>query len=139
MARIFKRKDRMHAVAEINITSLLDIVFCLLLIFMITTPLLEQTIPINLPAQLRDARSERPEDVKYQALSINRAGELFWGENMVSATRLQELLAGLSTQENPPVISLRGDGEVQYQKVIDVVDMLKRANLTKITFDTQVK
>jgi len=139
MARIFKRKDRMSAVAEINITSLLDIVFCLLLIFMITTPLLEQTIPINLPAQSRDARSERLEDIKYQALSINRAGEIFWGENVVSSTRLQELLSGMSAQENPPVISLRADGEVQYQKVIDVVDMLKRANLTKISFDTQVK
>ena len=51
MARVFKRKDRLSAMSEINITSLLDLVFCLLIIFMITTPLMEQTIPVNLPSQ----------------------------------------------------------------------------------------
>lgn len=139
MARTFKRKDRMSAVAEINITSLLDIVFCLLLIFMITTPLLEQTIPINLPEQSRDTRNTRPEDVKYQALSIDQSGEIFWGENPVSATRLEELLRGMAAESDPPVISLRGDGKIPYQKVIDIIDMIKRANLSKLSFDTQVK
>ena len=51
MARVFKRKDRLSAMSEINLTSLMDLVFCLLIIFMITTPLLEQTIPLNLPTQ----------------------------------------------------------------------------------------
>ena len=139
MARIFKRKDRMSAVAEINITSLLDIVFCLLLIFMITTPLLEQTIPVNLPEQSRDQRSDRSEDVKYQALSIDKSAQLFWGENPVSAERLEELVAALAAQPDPPVISLRGDGSIAYQKIIDIIDLLKRHNLTKISFDTQVK
>lgn len=139
MARIFKRKDRMSAVAEINITSLLDIVFCLLLIFMITTPLLEQTIPVNLPEQSRDQRSDRSEDVKYQALSIDKSAQLFWGENPVSAERLEELVAALAAQPDPPVISLRGDGSIAYQKIIDIIDLLKRHNVTKISFDTQVK
>ena len=139
MARIFKRKDRMSAVAEINITSLLDIVFCLLLIFMITTPLLEQTIPVNLPEQSRDQRSDRSEDVKYQTLSIDKSAQLFWGENPVSAERLEELVAALAAQPDPPVISLRGDGSIAYQKIIDIIDLLKRHNVTKISFDTQVK
>ncbi len=139
MARSFKRNARMSAVAEINITSLLDIVFCLLLIFMITTPLLEQTIPINLPEQSRDRHSDRPEDVKYQALSVDKTAQLFWGENPVSAERLEELIAAFAGQANPPVISLRGDGTVAYQKIIDIIDMLKRHNVTKISFDTQVK
>ncbi len=139
MARSFKRKDRMAAVAEINITSLLDIVFCLLLIFMITTPLLEQTIPINLPEQSRDSSSERPEDVKYQALSIDKTGQIYWGETIVTRQRLEELLHALAADPQAPVVSLRGDGELKYQHVIDVVDMLKRAKVTKISFDTQVK
>jgi biopolymer transport protein ExbD len=138
MARVFKRKDRLTAMSEINLTSLMDLVFCLLIIFMITTPLLEQTIPVNLPLQARNT-SQRDEKQKFQVVSVDKQGGYFWGKEPVDGLKLQSLLKDLAAQPDPPVVNLRGDGEVQYQKIIDVQDMIMQAGLTKISYDTKVK
>jgi biopolymer transport protein ExbD len=124
--------------SEINLTSLMDLVFCLLIIFMITTPLLEQTIPLNLPTQSRD-NSTRDPKLKFQVISVDAQGQYYWGKEKVDADRLRSLLQALATQPEPPVISLRGDKTLQFQKIIDVLDLIKQAGLTKLSIDTQVK
>ncbi len=139
MARSFHRKRETTALAEINVTSLLDLTFCLLIIFMITTPLLEQTISIDLPEQRQNTSSRRPEKVQFQAVSIDKTGQYFWGDQPVSASKLEQLLRDLSIKTDPPVLSIRADSGIPYQKVIDLMDKVKAANLTKISFDTQVK
>ncbi|MGA2051686.1 MAG: biopolymer transporter ExbD [Opitutales bacterium] len=139
MARVFKRKDRLSAMSEINLTSLMDLVFCLLIIFMITTPLLEQTIPVNLPLQSRNADSNRDKKLKFQVVSIDAQGRYFWGSEPVDSDRLRTLLQALAAQPDPPVISVRGDADIPYQKVIDVVDLIKQAGLVKLNLDTKVK
>ena len=138
MARVFKRKDRLSAMSEINLTSLMDLVFCLLIIFMITTPLLEQTIPLNLPTQARDSSTRDPK-LKFQVISVDALGHYYWGKEEVDADKLRSLLQALATQPEPPVISLRGDKTLQFQKIIDVLDLIKQAGLTKLSIDTQVK
>jgi biopolymer transport protein ExbD len=137
MARVFKRKDRLSAMSEINLTSLMDLVFCLLIIFMITTPLMEQTIPLNLPVQPKNAENRDPKQ-KFQVVSIDAQGRYFWGSTPVDADKLQSLLKVQGALPEPPVISLRADASLPYQKVIDVLDMIKAANLTKLSLDTQV-
>ena len=90
MARNFHRKDRLAALTEINVTPLIDLAFALLIIFMITTPLLEQTIELNLPVETAKSQSEERED--FQSVSINREGFYFWGDQQVSEQQLGELL-----------------------------------------------
>ena len=68
MARNFHRKDRLSALTEINVTPLIDLAFALLIIFMITTPLLEQTIALNLPIETSKEQTEDRDD--FQSLSI---------------------------------------------------------------------
>jgi len=138
MARVFKRKDRLSAMSEINLTSLMDLVFCLLIVFMITTPLLEQTIPVNLPSQAQSKEVRDPK-LKFQAVSVDAQGRYFWGTEQVDADKLRTMLQSLATQPDPPVISLRGDASLQYQKIIDVLDLIKQAGLTKLSMDTKVK
>jgi len=138
MARVFKRKDRLSAMSEINLTSLMDLVFCLLIIFMITTPLLEQTIPLNLPTQAK-SNDVRDMKQKFQVVSVDGQGRYFWGTEQVDADKLRSLLQALATQPDPPVISLRGDASLQFQKIIDVLDLIKQAGLTKLSIDTKVK
>ena len=98
MARVFKRKDRLNAMSEINITSLLDLVFCLLIIFMITATVIEQNIPINLPKQPRDPSAARDEKQKYVAVTIDKDDHYFFEKNPVSAEELRRILieAGLA-------------------------------------------
>lgn len=123
---------------ELNVTPLMDLAFSLLIIFMISTPLLEQTIPVNLPQQDANSASVRP-DIDFQLITINADGQIYWGKQPVDLVKLNSLLASLSKTQDPPAISLRADRNLIYQKVIDVIDAIKRHNLTKLHLDTEVK
>ena len=123
---------------ELNVTSLMDLAFSLLIIFMISTPLLEQTIPVNLPKQDANSASARP-DIDFQLITIKADGQIYWGKQPVDLVELNSLLASLSKTQDPPAISLRADRNLIYQKVVDVIDAIKRNNLTKLHLDTEVK
>jgi len=138
MARTFRRKQSMEAVSEINVTPLIDLAFSLLIIFMITTPLLEQTIPLNLPKE--DAREQSPRnEMEIQVISIDAEGQVFWGKEPVSLAKLDDMLQGLSGRPEPPVLSIRGDAAIQYQTIVDVLNLVKKHKLTRISLDTQVR
>ena len=139
MARVFKRKDRLNAMSEINITSLLDLVFCLLIIFMITATVIEQTVPINLPTQPRDPAAGRDEKQKYVAVTIDKQGHYFFEKTPVTPEDLLAQLKVLAAQPNPPVVSLREDPIVNAQQQANVLTMIKQAGLTKLSLDLQVK
>lgn len=123
---------------ELNVTPLMDLAFSLLIIFMISTPLLEQTIPVNLPKQDANSASARP-DIDFQLITIKADGQIYWGKQPVDLVELNSLLASLSKTQDPPAISLRADRNLVYQKVVDVIDAIKRNNLTKLHLDTEVK
>jgi len=137
MARTFQRKQHLSAMSEINVTPLIDLAFALLIIFMITAPLLEQSIDINLPKE--SPRSQRSEPEPMQEIAIDRDGRLYWGTEAVSSTRLEELIELLSIEPEPPVISIRADSQLPYQRVIDLIDMIKRYKLSRISLETTSK
>ncbi|MFU8848764.1 MAG: ExbD/TolR family protein [Opitutales bacterium] len=137
MARNFHRKDRLSALTEINVTPLIDLAFALLIIFMITTPLLEQTIDVNLPLEAAKSQSEQRED--FQSISIDQAGLYYWGEEQVSQQQLGDLLDTMAMDPSPPVLSIRADATLPYQRVITVIDMIKQRKLSKISLDTKVE
>lgn len=137
MARKFQRKDRLSALTEINVTPLIDLAFALLIIFMITTPLLEQTVDLNLPVETSKPQPEDRED--FQSISIDRAGNYYWGKEKVTGEQISDLLDTLSMHPVPPVLSVRADAQLPYQHVITLVDMIKQRKLSKISLDTKVK
>lgn len=123
---------------ELNVTPLMDLAFSLLIIFMISTPLLEQTIPINLPKQEENPSNARPE-IEFQVISINAKGQIYWGKQPVDMVELNSLLESMSKMPDPPAISFRGDFSLPYQKIVDVIDAIKGHNLTKLHLDTEVR
>lgn len=137
MARSFHRKDRLDALTEINVTPLIDLAFALLIIFMITTPLLEQTIEVNLP--LEAAKTQAAEREDFQTISIDAAGRYYWGDGRVSEQQLADLLDAMAMDPAPPVLSIRADSNLPYQRVITVIDMIKQRDLSKISLDTKVE
>lgn len=137
MPRTFHRKQSMSSMSEINITPLLDLAFALLIIFMITTPLLEQTIPLDLPKQ--DAHARPSQQIEYQTVSIDRNGQIHWGKEPVSLEQLDQLLANLARDPNPPVLNIRSDSTNTMQPFIDVLDKIKVHQLTRISIDTRVR
>lgn len=137
MARKFHRRQRLSAVSEINITPLIDLAFSLLIIFMVTTPLLEQTIALNLPIESQHVQIERP-DLKFQVISINANGNYFWGKKMIDLESLDTLLSELSKEQDPPALDIRAERTIPYQKLVDVLSLIKKHKLTKISLDTEV-
>ena len=128
----------MSAISDINVTPLIDLAFALLIIFMITTPLLEQTIPLNLPLE---SKSSTPTERKpaFQVVSINAEGHIHWGKDKVDLEKLSDLLSTMSQQNNPPTLKIRADRTLPYQSVIEVIELIKKNQLSKISLDTQVK
>ena len=138
MARTFHRKERLGALSEINVTPLIDLAFALLIIFMITTPLLEQTITLELPLETQNPQPvDSPE--RFQTISLTADGAIYWGDRAVRREELSGLLEDAAAHPDRPVIHLRADSEMRYQGVIDVIDLIKRHDLTSISLDTRVK
>ncbi len=139
MAKRFNRREPLHSLVEINVTPLIDLAFALLIIFMMTTPLLEQTIPLDLPVQSKKEDTAKDKNPEPKFISINAKGAYFWGKDKVSLQELDHNLSEISRMKKEPVIHLRADATVAYQQVIDVMDLIKKYNLTQLSFDTQVK
>jgi biopolymer transport protein ExbD len=138
MARTFKRKERLSALSEINVTPLIDLAFALLIIFMITAPLLEQTIRVDLPTESPRPQSDESPP-KVQVIALDATGNLFWGDDLTSLESLDGLLAGLAEEPDPPIIRLRADRSLPYQKIIDVVDLIQKHRLSKLHLDTRAE
>jgi biopolymer transport protein ExbD len=134
MARSFHRKKPLAAMSELNVTALIDLGFALLIIFMISTPLIQQEGVIELPVST-DAATERQVDERYVSITVRPGGYEVDGATM-NRTQLVALLRSHATSARPPVISIRARGDETYQQVIDLLDVLKQNNLTRISLDT---
>ena len=141
MARTFRRPRQSHPIAEMNVTNLIDLGFTLLIIFMIATPLInqEQTIPVNLPLESKSQQQKVDKSLRFVAISADAKGN-YYLEGRVTPISLVELRSRLrlyGAETKPPVIRIRGDARVPYEKIVQLMDELKKANLLKFTFDTQ--
>ncbi|HWA84729.1 MAG TPA: biopolymer transporter ExbD [Opitutus sp.] len=142
MARNFRRPRASHPIAELNVTNLIDLGFMLLIIFMIATPLIqqEQTIPVKLPAESKSAQQKPDRNTRFHAVSIDASGRFYLDDRTtpLSLPELRSKLRALASEEEKPVIRIRGDDQVPYGKIIQVMDELKKLDLMSVTFDTQV-
>ncbi len=140
MARTFRRQRQSAPIAELNLTNLIDLGFTLLIIFMIATPLInqEQTIPVNLPVESRSPQTQPDPDLVFQYVTVRADGSFLLGTRPLDRVQLARELAGFAAQANPPVFRIRVDANATAQHYVVVLDELKKANLTKVSFDTQV-
>jgi Biopolymer transport protein len=146
MARTFRRNRQMHALSEINVTNLLDLAFVLLIIFMIATPLInqEQKIEVDLPVESARPQTPTPKDTKFVSITVKANGTYMIdadGNRPLSARDLPGRLRALALAEGAkqPVIRIRGDAGVDFQKIVTLMDELKKTGFSQVSFDTQVK
>jgi biopolymer transport protein ExbD len=135
MARSFHRRSQLEAMSEINVTPLIDLAFALLIIFMITAPLLEQSIDIELPVE--SVKPQSRSETQVQEISVDAEGRYYWGAEQMPLERIDEMLELIALDAEPPVIEVRGDASIAYQRVIDIVDLVKKHKLSKISFETR--
>ena len=139
MARDFKRPNKLAVISDLNVTPLIDLAFSLLIIFMITTPVIEQYNRIDLPTQDLDS-SQKPPEIEDKFITIDSEGLYNWGKETVSKAELESLLDDImNSNGEQPVIHVRGDRSLPYQKIMDVINMLKKRDLTKLSLDTRAE
>ena len=137
MARDFKRPNKLAVISDLNVTPLIDLAFSLLIIFMITTPVIEQYNRIDLPTQ-NSVSTQKPPEKEDKFITIDDEGRYNWGQDSVTKNELETLLDQVAKDTgNQPTIHLRGDRTLPYQKIMDVINMLKSRNLTKLSLDTK--
>ncbi|MDQ8184352.1 biopolymer transporter ExbD [Pelagicoccus sp. SDUM812002] len=137
MARSFHRKRSLEPNSELNVTALIDLGFALLIIFMISTPLIEkeQVMEVDLPVSGQSSEKAQPKSVD---ITVLKDGYRVDG-NLIGEPELERELAEYSTLSKAPVISIRGDAETPYQRIMNLMDLLKEYNLGKIHFVTKEK
>ena len=119
----------------INTTPLVDVMLVLLIIFLITIPVVTQTIKLELPKERNLPTQTKPENI---VIAVNREGEVFWGlERMRDNEALVARLKIESVKEPQPEVHIRGDSEVRYESVGRVVVACQRAGIFKVGFITE--
>ena len=119
----------------INTTPLVDVMLVLLIIFLITIPVVTQTIKLDLPKERNLPTQTKPENI---VIAVNRDGEVYWGlERMPDNEALVARLKIESVKEPQPEVHIRGDNEVRYESVGRVVVACQRAGIFKVGFITE--
>lgn len=120
------------AMADINVTPLVDVMLVLLIIFMITAPLMSHKVQVKLPEARLDTLSESRD--RPVTVAIKESGEIFWNDEPITKMMLESQLA-LSAQKNPPPrIDIRADRTTRYREVQEVLLMAKAVGIVKIGF-----
>ena len=135
--RRYSQRNNLTTLSEINVTPLLDLAFVLLIIFMITTPLLENSMNLVIPSS--GATNPPINALQVQTVSIDRAETIRLNNQVVDSETLTRQLAQLK-QANPDVaVVIRPDRELPVQKLIMLMDTLRRAQITKVGIATKAE
>jgi biopolymer transport protein ExbD len=128
--RRFSTHNPLHTLAELNVTPLLDLCFVLLIIFMITTPLMENSVDLVVPSSATAKTQIDPEET--QIIQINRDNVLKLNGQVMSKSDLETQLASLKARDSQISVVVRPDRDLAIQKFIDVMDILKRVGIARV-------
>jgi biopolymer transport protein ExbD len=135
--RRYSQRQSLSSLSEINVTPLLDLAFVLLIIFMITTPLLENSMSLVIPSS--GATNPPISSSQVQTVSIDRAEMIRFNNQVVDLETLTAQLIQLK-QTNPDLaIVIRPDRDLPVQKLITLMDTLRRAQITKVGIATKAE
>ena len=124
-----------EVVSTINTTPLVDVMLVLLIIFLITIPVVTQTVPLNLPKESNIARQTKPENIE---ISVNKDGDVYWGTQLVPDNEaLFQRLKKIAVMKPQPEVHIRGDEKSRYESIGRVVFACQRAAIGKISFVTE--
>jgi biopolymer transport protein ExbD len=128
--RRFSDRHGLHSISELNVTPLLDLAFVLLIIFMITTPLMENSVDLVLPSS--EASSKAPPPDAVQTISITRDEQISLNGNPTPLQDLQQILSDLRQNQPDIGVVIRAHKELPVQSLVSIMDAVQRAQISKV-------
>ena len=124
--------------ADINVTPMADIMLVLLIIFMITTPLLQTGITVNLPKAKNPLDAPDADKKEAVVVALNREGRIYLAKTQISEADLSEfLLRRFTGAEIDKTIFLKADTAVEYGRVVNIVNQCRKAGVDRIGLMTE--
>jgi len=121
--------------SDINTTPLVDVMLVLLIIFLITIPVVIQSIGVELPKERNVPTQTKPENI---VIAVNKDGDVFWNNQLVAdENKLVDRLKEVAVMKPQPEVHIRGDREGRYEFVGRVVFACQRAGILKVGFITE--
>ncbi len=135
--RRYSQRQNLSSLSEINITPLLDLAFVLLIIFMITTPLLENNMSLVIPSS--GEKNPAIDSTQVQTISIDRNEQIQLNGKPVDADSLGTELTNLKQSHPDVAVIIRPDRELPVQKLVTLMDALQRAQIMKVGIATKAE
>jgi len=122
---------RYRPLAEINVTPFVDVMLVLLIVFMVTAPLLQVGVPVDLP---RASAQQLPEDFEPLTVTIDQNGAIFIADTEVTFDKLIPQLTAIAENRrgDQTRIYVRGDRELSYGRIMEVMAAINRSGFTKV-------
>jgi biopolymer transport protein ExbD len=135
--RRYSQRQSLSSLSEINITPLLDLAFVLLIIFMITTPLLESTMSLIIPSS--GAKTPPVTTSQVKTISIDRNQAIRFNNQVVDLESLTTQLSEIKRANPDVAVVIRPDRDLPVQKLITLMDALQRAQIMKVGIATRAE
>ena len=132
LKKTFKRGH--STMSELNITPLLDLVFVLLVIFIITTPQLMNNLEMNLPSGKTPPKNDQKP--RFTRIAIDAQGQITLNDEAVTLAQLKDKLTALKAENPDPAVVVKGSDEVEYQGMVGILDTLQSLDITKVGLAT---
>ena len=133
----FSDRHNLTTLSEINITPLLDLAFVLLIIFIITTPLIENSVNLVIPSSGAANAPVNPSEV--QTISIDRNATIQLNNEQIDSEALVIRLSELKRANPDVAVVIRPDRDLPVQKLVGVMDALQRADISKVGIATKAE
>jgi biopolymer transport protein ExbD len=127
--------DDEKPMSEINTTPLVDVMLVLLIIFLITVPVITQSVKVDLPKAANIPTQTKPENIN---IAVDKEGNVYWNTALVPTQEaLLDRLKAVATQDPQPEVHVRGDRGTAYEHIGRVQVLCQRAGILKVGFITE--
>jgi biopolymer transport protein TolR len=130
-----RRRSSYRPVSEINVTPFVDVMLVLLIVFMVTAPLLTVGVPVNLPKTKAKSIAESEEPL---VITVNAEGVVFIQDTEVAIENLVPRLRAITENKADTRIYLRGDKDINYGRVMEVMGTVNIAGFTRVALITEL-
>jgi len=123
------------AIASINTTPLVDVMLVLLIIFLITIPVINKTVKVELPKAVNIPTQTKPENI---TIAVDKEGAIYWNDKKVAdRNELLGLIEGAAVRKPQPEVHIRGDRDTHYEAIGRVMYAIQRGGIVKVGFLTE--